>query len=381
MRPGPVPRRPCEPRSRAKRTARPAAAISRARARHFAWPRASRSTKRAPASSSGSTRRLSTTWRTATPSLRSAASSRRLSSSASSVGIVTTQNSARFSSCRMSDSWRICRWKVRRVSAAEDWPAASGAAAGFGGALRPPPSTAPKAAETPEMAEEAAESRWRRRRRRVTNRSRKSGKRRRRRVWPVGAVSMTMRSKRTPMAPSSRRLTTFASATSSSTPGGKVSSTSAKSASPSSPAMLSMSPRDPPSVAAASAPRRRTVSWKRRAAASGSTSMAQSRRWLASSTAVGVPSDTLRRMPSTSPRECAGSVDTMSVLWPASAALSASAAALLVFPTPPFPPTTTKRQLFVPASTIWPWAPASGGARKEAQWSPAKARSPKKRSG
>ena len=44
------------------------------------------------------------------------------------------------------------------------------------------------------------------------------------------------------------------------------------------------------------------------------------------------------RCPSTSPSECAGSVDTTRVLWRAPAAAIARAAAVVVLPTPPFPP-------------------------------------------
>ena len=47
----------------------------------------------------------------------------------------------------------------------------------------------------------------------------------------------------------------------------------------------------------------------------------------------------------TSPSECAGSVETSSVARPASAAISASAPAVVVLPTPPFPPTKMMRLL------------------------------------
>ena len=50
------------------------------------------------------------------------------------------------------------------------------------------------------------------------------------------------------------------------------------------------------------------------------------------------------RVSKTSPRECAGSVETISVLRPDSAAIKASALADVVLPTPPFPPTKTMRR-------------------------------------
>ena len=45
-----------------------------------------------------------------------------------------------------------------------------------------------------------------------------------------------------------------------------------------------------------------------------------------------------RRTPSTSPSECAGSVDTTRTRRPAAAAATARAAAQVVLPTPPLPP-------------------------------------------
>mmetsp|Transcript_24521 Transcript_24521/g.61241 ORF Transcript_24521/g.61241 Transcript_24521/m.61241 type:complete len:222 (+) Transcript_24521:445-1110(+) len=64
---------------------------------------------------------------------------------------------------------------------------------------------------------------------RPRNPSRKSGKDRRRSVWPVGAVSMTTRSKRSDL----RSSTTWVSATSSSIPGGTLSRIPANSSTPS----------------------------------------------------------------------------------------------------------------------------------------------------
>ena len=49
------------------------------------------------------------------------------------------------------------------------------------------------------------------------------------------------------------------------------------------------------------------------------------------------------RVSKTSPSECAGSVETSSVVRPDSAAISPRAPAVVVFPTPPFPPTKMMR--------------------------------------
>ena len=49
-------------------------------------------------------------------------------------------------------------------------------------------------------------------------------------------------------------------------------------------------------------------------------------------------------MPSASPRECAGSVETSRTRCPDRAAATARAAAQVVLPTPPLPPNRTRRQ-------------------------------------
>mmetsp|Transcript_1582 Transcript_1582/g.4451 ORF Transcript_1582/g.4451 Transcript_1582/m.4451 type:complete len:301 (+) Transcript_1582:583-1485(+) len=300
--------------------------------------------------------------------------------------MVTMQNSARAGSCRMVDKRRIWRWKSRRRSAAPPFASASAEACRGGVRAAGPPNMDRTASAAPPSTAEAPFRRSRRRRSRVMKVSRKSGNLSRRRVWPVGAVSMMMRSKGSPSAPCSSKDTTLASATSSSSPGGSVSRTSAKSERPSCPASwLSMSPPPPApprsaSAALASEPRARTASWKARAASSGSTSSAKSLRWLASSTATGscLPA---RSTSSTSPRECAGSVDTTRVRRPESAHRRASAADDDVFPTPPLPPTTTKRQLPALPPARRSASPACTGVSTLAHESSPKARSPRKRSG
>lgn len=70
-----------------------------------------------------------------------------------------------------------------------------------------------------------------------------------------------------------------------------------------------------------------------------STSISKAHKLL--SVVIGVTFPDLRLTSKASPKECAGSVDTNNVRSPASERAIAIAELLLVFPTPPFPPTNT----------------------------------------
>mmetsp|Transcript_36418 Transcript_36418/g.73506 ORF Transcript_36418/g.73506 Transcript_36418/m.73506 type:complete len:230 (-) Transcript_36418:177-866(-) len=162
----------------------------------------------------------------------------------------------------------------------------------------------------------------------------KRGYSRSRMVWPVGAVSITILSNWivSPMAvlasPSSTSDITLLRATSSSAPGGATSKISVISDSPSFAAMLSASLPFSPS------------STRRNSATASSRSTSSAYRFPpCSATGVTLPPE--RSAISASPRECAGSVEITSVRRPSSANLIAIAALVLVFPTPPFPPTKT----------------------------------------
>mmetsp|Transcript_60411 Transcript_60411/g.124237 ORF Transcript_60411/g.124237 Transcript_60411/m.124237 type:complete len:210 (+) Transcript_60411:459-1088(+) len=154
-------------------------------------------------------------------------------------------------------------------------------------------------------------------------------------VCPVGAVSITIRSKLmvSPRAvfaaPSSTSDITLLRATSSSAPGGATSKMSVISDRPSLAARLfeSSLPLSPCTTALNSA----TASWR-------STSNAYR---LPPCSATGVTLPPERSVIKASPKECAGSVESTSVRSPSSANFTAMAALVLVFPTPPFPPTKT----------------------------------------
>mmetsp|Transcript_87135 Transcript_87135/g.130700 ORF Transcript_87135/g.130700 Transcript_87135/m.130700 type:complete len:460 (-) Transcript_87135:949-2328(-) len=190
------------------------------------------------------------------------------------------------------------------------------------------------------------------------NESRKSGNDSSRSVWPVGAVSTTMRWKSPFLAMSS----TFPSATTSSMPGGGFSRRSANSSKPifdaNSPSLLFM--LETP----------RSFSLNSSNAFSVSTSIAN-RLPSVPSTIAGEPESFMLRQ---SPRECAGSVEMRRVLTPSSASFTPSALLVLVFPTPPFPPTNTNcTSLAVSVSNSFPYCPF-------AMWSGPKAAAPNARS-
>mmetsp|Transcript_41566 Transcript_41566/g.97017 ORF Transcript_41566/g.97017 Transcript_41566/m.97017 type:complete len:321 (+) Transcript_41566:1259-2221(+) len=154
-------------------------------------------------------------------------------------------------------------------------------------------------------------------------------------VCPVGAVSMTMRSKEmlSPIAvfasPSSTKEITLESATSSSAPGGGLSKMSVRDPKPNLSAIVSLSapPLSPPTTRLNSATE-----------SSRSTSSPYSK---PPCSEIGVTLPLERSVVRASPRECAGSVEITRVRRPSSASLMAIAALVLVLPTPPFPPTST----------------------------------------
>mmetsp|Transcript_46142 Transcript_46142/g.144733 ORF Transcript_46142/g.144733 Transcript_46142/m.144733 type:complete len:225 (+) Transcript_46142:1867-2541(+) len=152
-------------------------------------------------------------------------------------------------------------------------------------------------------------------------------------VCPVGAVSITILSNsiacpRAVLAsPSSTSEIILLSATSSSAPGGGTSKMSVISDSPSFDAMLSTS----------SDPFRLLMTALNSSIASFRSTSRAYRLPPCSATGVTFPLD--RSVMSASPSECAGSVEITSVLSPSSASFTANAALVLVFPTPPFPPT------------------------------------------
>mmetsp|Transcript_12477 Transcript_12477/g.36129 ORF Transcript_12477/g.36129 Transcript_12477/m.36129 type:complete len:240 (+) Transcript_12477:1703-2422(+) len=173
--------------------------------------------------------------------------------------------------------------------------------------------------------------RWRRAVTLPRKASRNSGAARRRRVCPVGAVSMITRSYPSPSALVCAACTTSLSATSSSMPGGGFWIMATKSWMPS--FDTKSAAFCPPTCRAASVTSSSsTTCWNRSRAAWGSTSIASK----LSAPGTGRAGNAVA---SASPREWAGSVDTTKVRNPASLMATPSAAAVDVFPTPPFPPT------------------------------------------
>eukprot|EP00967_Tisochrysis_lutea_P013057 scaffold14543_cov30-Tisochrysis_lutea.AAC.4 len=71
---------------------------------------------------------------------------------------------------------------------------------------------------------------------------------------------------------------------------------------------------------------------------------------------------------SASPRECAGSVETMSVRRPASAHRTAIALDVVVFPTPPLPPTKMRRCVEPSVESSRERGPTAGGATCAEAW-------------
>mmetsp|Transcript_706 Transcript_706/g.2132 ORF Transcript_706/g.2132 Transcript_706/m.2132 type:complete len:332 (+) Transcript_706:145-1140(+) len=275
-----------------------------------------------------------------------------VSASDSSVGAATMTNSQPPGFLRMASSANASSCSSRTRSRASATAAS---------ALPPPPPSPPSAAATSGFRV----SRSRAAMDRSAKSSSNSGSASKRRVCPVGAVSRTMRShffERTSVRTSSRPA-------SSSRPGGAVSNASARSASPAavSPRFRKRSPRPSRKKPAAFA-----------ADASASTSSAASRPMGASTSMTCPPCIAAS---SASPSECAGSVDTTIVSKPASAHATPSAAATVVFPTPPLPPHTRSRgagssfrsfhessenavapKNFSPKTPVSSWPPVANGA-------------------
>mmetsp|Transcript_52153 Transcript_52153/g.124242 ORF Transcript_52153/g.124242 Transcript_52153/m.124242 type:complete len:369 (+) Transcript_52153:489-1595(+) len=286
------------------------------------WAFATRCTHAASALSPSSwfTIRLST----ATPRSANPWTSRSLSANESCVAMDTTRNcvlSASVSSSRSSTAFK--RW--RSIAAA-----ASSTSSFF-----PPSALMPKS----DFAVLMAPSSLRLIPRTFCKKpSRKSGKERRRSVCPVGAVSTITRSN----VPSRITSITSPSATTSSVPGGGFSRISANS---SNPILEPRSPSRPPICETL-----RSLDLNFSSASSVSTSIAQ-RFPCVPSISTGSPASLTARQ---SPRECAGSVEIISVFSPASASCTPSALLVLVFPTPPLPPTNTN-WLLLPFSNRPPY--------------------------
>mmetsp|Transcript_91180 Transcript_91180/g.195568 ORF Transcript_91180/g.195568 Transcript_91180/m.195568 type:complete len:246 (-) Transcript_91180:104-841(-) len=185
----------------------------------------------------GSMMRFTTTMPARTSSSSNCVRRRLVSSSANCVGMATTTKEVRSGSVKRDWSSIMRNWKVR------NWSVPS-----------PSPASHPK--------------RSRKRAMRSARRSRKSGKLRSLKAWPVGAVSMMIRSNFSCFT-SSR---TSTSATISSLPGGRVSKRFTKSSIGN---CCSTWPTMPP-AASRRANASRTVAWKRFMADAVSTSMAQS---------------------------------------------------------------------------------------------------------
>mmetsp|Transcript_30154 Transcript_30154/g.56573 ORF Transcript_30154/g.56573 Transcript_30154/m.56573 type:complete len:308 (+) Transcript_30154:185-1108(+) len=224
-------------------------------------------------------------------------SKRFVSSRASVVGMVTTEKELRSGSVKSSWSSIIRNWKDRTWSG-------------------------------PSLLPESHPKRSRSRATRSASRSRKSGYVSSRTAWPVGAVSMMIRSNFSFSTLSS----TSVNATISSLPGGSVSKRSTKSCIGS---WFSTWPTMPPSDCRC-CNASRTVSWKRFMAAAVSTSMAKSSPAPVKLSTGCAEAESL--LPKASPRECAGSVEMISTRWPSVAAFTAIAEDMDVLPTPPFPP-------------------------------------------
>mmetsp|Transcript_1582 Transcript_1582/g.4450 ORF Transcript_1582/g.4450 Transcript_1582/m.4450 type:complete len:373 (+) Transcript_1582:1645-2763(+) len=325
-----------------------------------------------------------TRWRTGTRCSASEPSRRSVSATATSVGTVTTQKSV------ISSSVRSC---LRAATRSRQPSRRSAAAATFASMPAPTSPRRSAVASKPLRRPRSVRSLFKSESMNVGNASSRI-------VWPVGAVSSRMRayapegalpaprgsastsgvaprrasklakgsisvtsitSAGAPRSPageacSASRLsacaldssppvvssTTSARASSSSRPGGGSSRMSAKSSRPSCSTSCSATPPSPRSLGrkAVTAARNRLI------ASVGSTSRASRRSH--PGTGTGLPPE--RSCWSASPRECAGSVDATSVLKPASAQRTARAAEVDVFPTPPLPPTSTKR-CFTPVLT------------------------------
>mmetsp|Transcript_17760 Transcript_17760/g.57209 ORF Transcript_17760/g.57209 Transcript_17760/m.57209 type:complete len:497 (-) Transcript_17760:116-1606(-) len=272
----------------------------------------------------------STTWltikcETGTPWSARADSSRAHSATARRDGMPTTTKSVTSSSVSSSRS--------EATRSRQRWRRATAASILSVGSLPPStPLSKPMAARRRALSATTLPRRL----------SRNSGKASNRSVWPVGAVSKTTRSKpvseAAPSLSGSAPRTTAsvsARASSSSRPGGTLSRMSANSSRPSWPSTSSASPPSPRSAAR----KPLTAARKRSTASAVSTSIAC--RFSHPATPTGEPPDT--SCISASERECAGSVETMSVERPVSASRTAMALELDVLPTPPFPPTRMSR--------------------------------------
>jgi len=159
-------------------------------------------------------------------------------------------------------------------------------------------------------------------------------RRRENKVSPVGAVSTTTRENRAYFSDCAIS-TTLAMATASSSPGGGESSSSPSFRSASWSASMP-SPKPPSTFLIPAPPSLEAAADHSSLAASGSISRPHSGRSVPS-TGTGLPPET--SWSSESERECAGSVETTSVEWPAAASATAREAESEVFPTPPLPET------------------------------------------
>mmetsp|Transcript_26719 Transcript_26719/g.66477 ORF Transcript_26719/g.66477 Transcript_26719/m.66477 type:complete len:356 (-) Transcript_26719:1289-2356(-) len=307
-----------------------------------------------PSSSSASTLNTWLTIRrlTSIPSCLSDLTRRSVSATANSVGMVTMQNSACAGSWKRSSSSAILSWnsfKRSRPDAPSDEESFL--------LVRSISSISP-ASIAPNDPKPLLWNLSRISRNLWKKLSRNSGNASSLSVWPVGAVSMIRRSNGRPSSVGRFRMpNTFDSATSSSVPGGAVSKRS------------SMSNNDPTPSVPVSARKLRLLlrealvvareveSASRNSATVPSVSISSAKSWpllvaLSSNSRRSVPSESIltswpppRLTFSASPRECAGSVLTTSVLKPFSAILIASAAEEDDLPTPPFPPMMIQRRL------------------------------------
>mmetsp|Transcript_18786 Transcript_18786/g.61353 ORF Transcript_18786/g.61353 Transcript_18786/m.61353 type:complete len:231 (+) Transcript_18786:410-1102(+) len=226
---------------------------------------------------------------TGTPSARSDDRRRALSLSPSTVGMVAITNSVVSVLRNSAFTSKSCALSASSFFTASSWSSFS----------------APKSDLTAEVADESF---WRRRTTLPIERSRKSGSERRRSVWPVGAVSKTMRVKRE-YSSALMNCTTLAMASASSSPGGGVSSSS-PSRSSASESAIPPSPTCPRKSSTPLPPSRLTNSANSPFASSGSSSIPYSIPSVPS-TNTGFPPDT--SWASESDSECAGSVDTTNV--------------------------------------------------------------------
>mmetsp|Transcript_5274 Transcript_5274/g.14976 ORF Transcript_5274/g.14976 Transcript_5274/m.14976 type:complete len:273 (+) Transcript_5274:508-1326(+) len=160
--------------------------------------------------------------------------------------------------------------------------------------------------------------------------ARKDGVLSMRSVWPVGAVSSTIRSK----LPFLIKPTTFANATTSSVPAGSVSNISPKSE-----RVFARSPFGPESPPMSWSTT--FLNWLNDAA--GSISKAESEPSDGGTPISGMSKrdPPFKSISRASPKLCAGSVLTMATLCPAAAIVIAREELVVVLPTPPFPPQIT----------------------------------------